>query len=97
MEAVDKVVVYRPEWCVRCGALLLGQDPKPRRHQVTELPLVKAQVTEYQLHSVTCLRCGAENRAELPADVAASQFGPNLVGVMALLVQPAVAGLLPAQ
>jgi transposase len=86
LEAVDDVVVHRPEHCAACGALLLGEDPQPRRHQITELPLVKARVTEHQLHTVTCLRCGAKNRAELPAEVAASQFGPNLVGVMALLM-----------
>jgi len=86
LEGVDKVVVHRPERCTQCGALLLGEDPKPRRHQVTELPLVKAQVTEHQVHTVTCLRCGAKNHGELPADVAASQFGPNLVSVMTLLM-----------
>jgi transposase len=97
LEAVDDVVVHRPEHCAACGALLLGEDSKPRRHQITELPLVKSRVTEHQLHTVTCLRCGAKNRAELPPDVAASQFGPNLVGVMTLLVQPSVAGPLSAQ
>ncbi len=86
LEAVDEVVVHRPEQCVACGALLLGEDPKPRRHQITELPLVKAKVTGHQLHTLTCLRCGAKNRAELPAEVAASQFGPNLVSLMALLM-----------
>jgi transposase len=43
LEAVDEVVVHRPEHCAACGALLLGEDPKPRRHQISELPLVKAQ------------------------------------------------------
>jgi uncharacterized protein DUF6444/transposase IS66-like protein len=79
LEAVDDVVIHRPERCAGCGALLLGEDPKPRRYQITELPLVKARVTEHQSHTVTCLRCGAKNCVELPAEVAASQFGPNLV------------------
>ncbi len=60
LEAVDDVVVHRPEHCAGCGALLLGEDPKPRRYQITELPLVKARVTEHQSHTVTCLRCGAK-------------------------------------
>jgi transposase len=85
-EAVDAVVVYRPTQCAQCGALLLGYDPAPYRFQVTELPTLKARVTEYQVHSPTCVCCGAKNRGELPGEVAASQFGPNLVSLMALLM-----------
>jgi hypothetical protein len=31
---------------VLSGALLLGEDPQPARHQVTELPPVKPEVIE---------------------------------------------------
>jgi len=61
-------------------------DSAPHRHQITELPLVKATVTEHQVHSLTCPCCGTTNRGTLPPEVAASQFGPNLVGLMALLM-----------
>ncbi len=84
--AVDEVVVHRPVQCARCGALLVGGDPAPVRHQVTELPPLKPTVTEHQAYAVTCLCCGAINRGQLPAEVAASQFGPNLVSLMALLM-----------
>ena len=30
---VNQVVVGRPVSCERCGALLLGEDPQPLRHQ----------------------------------------------------------------
>jgi len=86
VEAVARLVVHRPERCRACGALLLGYDPTPHRHQVTELPSLKATVTEHQVHTLTCLCCGATNRGELPADVAASQFGPNVVSLMAVLM-----------
>ncbi len=43
-------------------------------------------MTEHRVHSVICECCGAENRGELPPEVAASQFGPVLVGLMALLM-----------
>jgi transposase len=86
LAAVDKVVVHRPVQCAQCGALLLGQDATPQRHQVTELPPLKAHVTEQQVHTLTCACCGATKRGVLPAEVAASQFGPNLVSLMALLM-----------
>jgi transposase len=38
VDDVDEVVVHKPTRCVGCGALLLGEDPAPYRHQVTELP-----------------------------------------------------------
>jgi transposase len=55
VDEVDEVVVYKPIRCEQCGALLLGEDPAPYRHQVTELPIVKPKVTEYQVHELTCL------------------------------------------
>lgn len=77
-EQVHRIVVSRPLGCEGCGALLLGEDPHPRRHQVTELPKVEPIVTEYQLHSLTCLVCGAHNQAEWPADMPKGGFGERL-------------------
>ena len=79
VEDVDEVVVYKPISCEQCGALLLGEDPAPYRHQVTELPIVKPHITEYQVHRLTCPCCGQRNRGELPSVIAASWFGPNAI------------------
>jgi transposase len=81
VEEVDKIIVYRPIRCERCGALLLGEDPAPYRHQVTELPIVRPTVTEYQVHELTCACCGQRNRGELPPEIAASQFGPSVISL----------------
>ncbi len=86
VEAVDQVVVHRPVACQTCGALLLGYDSAPHRHQITELPRVKATVTEHQVHTLICPYCGATNRGTLPPEVAASQFGPNLVTLLVVLM-----------
>jgi transposase len=86
VESVDALVVYRPVQCQECGALLLGYDSAPHRHQITELPVVKATVTEYQVHTLICGCCGATNRGTLPTEVTVSQFGPNLVSLMAVLM-----------
>lgn len=55
-----------------------------RRHQVTELPPVRAHITEFRCRRVTCPRCGAVTQAELPESVK-GQFGPELTGLMAWL------------
>jgi transposase len=81
VDDVDEVLVYKPIRCEKCGALLLGEDPTPYRHQVTELPIVKPKVTEYQVHELTCPCCGRTNRGELPPEIAASRFGPNVISL----------------
>src|SRR5260370_7745111 len=43
-EAVERVVVHRPEACAHGGALLLGHDAAPHRVQLTELPVSQAPV-----------------------------------------------------
>jgi transposase len=59
-EQVQQIVVCKPDTCHQCGALLLGEDPQPQRHQVSELPKPEPVVTEYQRHTLTCLVCGAQ-------------------------------------
>jgi transposase len=88
-ERVDQCVPLLPEQCQGCGAALprkLAQAQtvgEPQRHQVTELPAVRAHITEYQLHDVAC-RCGAITRAVLPPEVKGN-FGPQLTALVAYL------------
>lgn len=86
VDDVDEVVVHKPTSCARCGALLLGDDPAPYRHQVTDLPIVKPKVIEHQIHSIDCPCCGQRNRGELPPEVASSWFGPNVISLVGLLM-----------
>src|SRR5262249_121534 len=67
VEEVDEVVVIKPEQCTHCQAPLSGDDPKPWRHHVIELPPCKPVVTEYQWHQLACPACGATTRASWPA------------------------------
>jgi transposase len=88
-EAVDHVVRHWPARCQHCQAALsdgpLEVVGAPVRHQVTELPPVRTEVTEHRLYRVRCLSCGGETRASLPPDVPAGAFGPRLQAVVALL------------
>lgn len=84
-EEVTRTVVIKPDCCAECGALLLGEDPHPARHQVTELPEVKPEVIEYQQHTITCLACGTKNRSEWPSDVPTGCFGPRVQATVGYL------------
>jgi hypothetical protein len=86
VDEVDEIVVYKPVSWARGGTWRLGDDPQPYRHQVTELPLVKPQVTAYPAHRLVCPCCGQNNRGELPPAVAASWFRPNVISLVGRLM-----------
>ena len=89
-ERVEQIFPILPEQCQRCGEALPTKLERaqtigaPQRHQVTELPALRAHVTEYQLHCVVCDKCGASTRAVLPPEVKGS-FGPQLTALVAYL------------
>ena len=85
-EACDEVISLYPKQCRRCKRPLKGRDSKPIRHQVTELPPIKPQVTEYQLHRLMCEHCGTQTCASLPAAVPTGQCGPRLAAFTGLLM-----------
>ena len=75
-----------PDNCGDCGSSNLESDgSEPYRHQVTDLPPVEPFTDEWRQHSDRCLDCGATTRAELPAGVPRSNFGPVLTALVALL------------
>jgi transposase len=85
-EEVDEIVAHWPTHCRQCaGPLLLQPAGEPVRHQVTELPPVRAVVTEHQLQQVRCTACGTTTGAVLPADVPQGAFGPRLQATVAVL------------
>lgn len=87
-EAVDQVVDHWPRSC-GCGHRFAEDEREPIcgpvRHQVSELPEIAVRVTEHWFHRLRCPDCGATARAELPAAVPASAFGPRLEAAVATL------------
>jgi transposase len=85
---VSAVEVLLPKQCGHCGTTLpqeLGKvitEGEPRRHQVTEVPPVKAHITEYQFPNVVCRECGKATRATLAKEIA-GHFGPRLTALIA--------------
>ena len=82
---VDRVIDVKPASCAQCGTLLLGDDPQPQRRQVTELPPIQPEVTEYRRHALTCPVCQHETQADWPADMPTGSFGPRLQATVGYL------------
>ncbi len=89
-DRVSEVVTLVPKHCQHCQAVLPAQagpkDPQPKRHQVAELPDIKARITEYQAHGRTCPCCGQVTFARIPAEQRAHSIGPQLTAAMTYLV-----------
>jgi transposase len=91
VEQVSQVVPVLPECCGQCGQELPQQLDQVRtvgpvhRYQTTEMPRVQPIITEYQCHKVVCPTCQQATRAEIPAEVQQSQFGPRLAALIAYL------------
>jgi transposase len=83
---VDKQVVVKAEHCGGCGAKLEGDDPAPRHHQVVELPRVKPLVTDFEIHTLGCARCGVSTTPPLPAGVPTRAFGPSVDATVGVLL-----------
>src|SRR6202163_3466094 len=59
-ERVNTIVDLVPDACRHCQHTLSPRDDvgAPRRHQITELPAIEADSTEYRCHQLRCPACG---------------------------------------
>jgi len=86
--AVDEVVEHWPDRCA-CGHMFSAAERvaagEPARHQVEELPVMAVRVTEHRCQRVRCPGCARRQTGALPAEVAASAFGPRLQAAVVTL------------
>ena len=75
----DHVLRHEPPACRTCGTGLAGaRQTGMERRQVTEIPPVKAEVTEHQMIERECPCCGERTKADAPDGVTAPvQYGPR--------------------
>ena len=75
----DHVIWHEPQACRTCGTGLRGaRQTAVERRQVTEIPPVKAEVTEHQMIERECPCCGERTKADAPDGVTAPvQYGPR--------------------
>ena len=81
---VDSIVDCPPPPVCECGEPVQA-DGKPVRHQVFDVPPVKARVDEYRLYSGRCTGCGKLHRAALPPGVPSGQIGPRALALVGML------------
>lgn len=84
-DQVTQTISCKPTTCGQCGEKLDGEDTDPHRHQVWEIPPIKPEITEYQIHSLECQHCRTTTKGQLPAGVGRGQFGPRLTSLIAML------------
>ncbi|MDI9689696.1 IS66 family transposase [Burkholderia cenocepacia] len=82
---LDSIVECKPAPVCECGAAVAPDGDAPRRHQVFDVPPMRAQVDEYRLYGGRCTGCGRAHAGVLPAGVPKGQLGVralSLVGVL---------------
>jgi transposase len=82
-----RVIAHESACCAGCGAGLDGaRVTGVQRRQVTEIPPVKAEVTEHRLIGRECGGCGTRTRGRAPGGVTAPvQYGPRAAALAAYL------------
>lgn len=78
----DEVTRLIPSQCAGCQHSLEGEDPNPRRHQVWEVLPLRARVSEFQQHTLSCANCGECTQAPLPPGVPLDTMGPRLKAII---------------
>ena len=81
---VDRLVDCMPQAVCECGGQVEVADA-PQRHQVFEVPPMRAQVDEYRLYSGRCAGCGKPHAGVLPAGVPKGQLGPRALALVGVL------------
>ena len=86
-ERVKEFIDHEPRCCAACDKSLsaIPNDADPKRHQVAELPVILAEITEHRGHSRTC-PCGHTTHAPLPAAVRKHSLGPHLTAAAVYLI-----------
>lgn len=84
-DQVDQIIDCRPIEVCECGAAVQALADEPVRHQVFDVPPVKAQVHEYRRYAGRCTGCGKAHRAALPAGVPSGQIGPRALALVGTL------------
>ena len=84
-DQVDHIKRYFPQDHCHCGGHLKIDNQPDYRHQVFDLPEVRYTVTEHQVYSGQCPRCGTKQSAHWPDSVPNGQMDAGLISTIALL------------
>ena len=74
-----------PEPMCGCGGLVMADGQPPQRHQVFDVPPMRAWVDEYRRYGGRCAGCGRAHGGVLPAGMPKGQLGPRALAVVGVL------------
>jgi len=87
VEHPDKIIISSVKVCDNCGVSLENAIPSlVSSRQVFDIPVLKMEVTEYQVHTTRCPCCKTTNKGSFPEDITApTQYGKRFDSVIAYL------------
>jgi transposase len=84
-EEVTSTIDLRPQSCPHCKAAAFdGESVSIECRQVVELPEIRPDVTQYNIHTCRCGECGKHVRPEVPKE-AEHGFGPRFMAFVTML------------
>lgn len=84
-DQVTKMVDLVPSSCPNCNNISFDQKVVSIEcRQVVDLPEMKPDVTQYNIHTCRCEKCGKHVRADVPSE-AQRGFGPRFMGFLTML------------
>ncbi|HLB52486.1 MAG TPA: IS66 family transposase [Chlamydiales bacterium] len=84
-DQVAKIIDLLPSGCPNCSSTKFNSKLISIEYrQVIELPEIKPDVTQYNIHTCRCEKCGKRVRADVPIE-AEKGFGPRLMGFLTML------------
>lgn len=85
-EEVSKTVDVRPNVCPNCEETVFDAGSiSIECRQVVELPEIRPEVTQYNIHTCRCGKCGKHVKPEVPKE-AERGYGPRLMGFVTTLM-----------
>ena len=85
IDQVNHIVTCTPYSDCFCGGHVMLDRDQPERKQVFELPRIPADVTEYQIFSGICDKCGKRHAGVLPIGVPSGILGPCATAKIAIM------------
>lgn len=85
IEQVDEMIPCYPAEHCDCGGVL-GEFKLKGRHQVYEIPEVRYQIKEYQIHEGCCPSCQKTIKGSLPVGVGKRGFGLRVHSLLSICV-----------
>lgn len=85
IEQVQTIHDLKPNTCPNCQSYCFDPDVvRTEMRQVVELPEAPPEVTQYNIHTCRCSKCGKHVKANIPEE-ARLGFGPRLMGFITSL------------